>query len=67
MQYKRKDKTVQQYKEYLVNGITIGTPDRILKGINEYVEMGVTHFIMHFIGIDEQSLRTFDSKIINRS
>ncbi len=66
MQYKRKDKTMQQYKEYLVNGITIGTPDRILRGINEYVDMGVTHFIMHFIGMDEGSLRIFDSKIINR-
>jgi len=62
--YKRKDKTMKQYIEYLVSGITIGDPDKILKGINEYVEMGVTHFIMHFIGLDEVSLRLFDSKII---
>lgn len=66
MQHKRKDKTLQQYKEYLANGITIGTPELILRGINEYVEMGVTHFIMHFIGVDIGSLRVFDSKIINR-
>ncbi|MBA3976839.1 MAG: TIGR03560 family F420-dependent LLM class oxidoreductase [Nitrosopumilus sp.] len=66
MQHKRKDKTMKQYKEYLVNGIAIGTPERILKGINEYVEMGVTHFILHFIGIDQGSLRIFDSKIINQ-
>lgn len=64
--YKRKDKTLKQYTEYLVNGITIGDPDRILKGINEYVEIGVTHFIMHFIGLDEVSLRLFDSKIIKQ-
>ena len=51
MQHKQKDKTMKQYKEYLVNGITIGTPDRILRGINEYVDIGVTHFILQFIGI----------------
>lgn len=62
--YKRKDKTKKQYIEYLANGITIGNPDIILKGINEYVDIGVTHFIMHFIGLDEFSLRLFDSKII---
>jgi alkanesulfonate monooxygenase SsuD/methylene tetrahydromethanopterin reductase-like flavin-dependent oxidoreductase (luciferase family) len=65
-QHKRKDKTMKQYKEYLVNGITIGTPDRILKGINEYMEIGVTHFILHFIGLDEVSLRLFNSKIIRQ-
>jgi F420-dependent oxidoreductase-like protein len=64
MKNKRKDKTIEQYIEYLVNGITIGDPDKILKGINEYVKVGVTHFIMHFIGLDEVSLRLFDSKII---
>src|SRR5690349_8511563 len=62
--YKRKDKTIKQYIEYLANGITIGNPDIILKGINEYVEVGVTHFIMYFMGLDEFSLRLFDSKII---
>ena len=62
--YKRKDKTMNQYIEYLVNGITIGTPDKILKGIYEYIGIGVTHFIMHFIGLDEISLSLFDSKII---
>ena len=66
MKNKRKDKTIEQYIEYLVNGITIGDPDKILNGINKYVEMGVTHFIMHFMGLDEVSLRLFDSKIIKR-
>lgn len=64
--YKNKDKTVNQYKEYLVNGITIGDPDTILKGLKEYTEIGVTHFIMHFIGIDQNSLRLFNSKIIKK-
>lgn len=66
IRYKNKDKTVNQYKEYLVNGITIGDPDTILKGLKEYTEIGVTHFIMHFIGIDQDSLRLFNSKIIKK-
>ncbi|HEY0580323.1 MAG TPA: TIGR03560 family F420-dependent LLM class oxidoreductase [Candidatus Nitrosocosmicus sp.] len=66
LQYKRKDKTMKQYLEYLVNGIAIGTTDIILKGINEYVKIGVTHFILHFIGLNEGSLRLFNSKIIKK-
>ena len=66
LQYKRKDKTMKQYLEYLVNGIAIGTPDIILKGINEYVKIGVTHFILHFIGLNEENLRLFNSKIIRK-
>jgi F420-dependent oxidoreductase-like protein len=65
-QYKRKDKTIKQYLEYLVDGITIGTPDVVLKGINEYVKIGVTHFILHFIGLNEETLRLFNSKIIRK-
>jgi alkanesulfonate monooxygenase SsuD/methylene tetrahydromethanopterin reductase-like flavin-dependent oxidoreductase (luciferase family) len=66
LQYKRKDKTMKQYLEYLVNGIAIGTPDIILKGINEYVKIGVTHFILHFIGLNKENLRLFNSKIIRK-
>jgi alkanesulfonate monooxygenase SsuD/methylene tetrahydromethanopterin reductase-like flavin-dependent oxidoreductase (luciferase family) len=34
-QFKRKNKTVDQYIKDLVGGITIGVPERIVKGINE--------------------------------
>ena len=50
----------------LVGGITIGVPERIIKGINEYLDLGVTHFIFHFIGLDEKSLRLFYSKVIRK-
>ena len=33
-QYRGKDKTVEQYLKDLVNGISIGIPEKILKGIN---------------------------------
>ena len=64
MTYKRKDKTIEQYIEYLVEGITIGNPEKISKGIRTYTDIGVTHFILHFIGLNERALRLFHSKVI---
>ena len=66
VQYKRKDKTVKQYLKDLVGGITIGVPEKILKGINKYLDLGVTHFIFQFIGLDENSLKLFYSKVIRK-
>ena len=65
-QYKRKDKTAEQYLKDLVGGITIGVPERILKGIHEYLDLGVTHFIFQFIGLNEKSLKLFYSKVMRK-
>ena len=65
-QYKRNNKTVDQYIKDLVGGITIGVPERIVKGINEYLELGVTHFIFQFIGLDDKTLKLFHSKVIRK-
>lgn len=65
-QHKRDDKTVHQYLEYLVNGITVGTPEKVLKGITEYLDIGVRHFVFHFIGLDDKMLKLFHSRVINR-
>ena len=65
-QYKREDKTAEKYLKDLVGGITIGVPEKILKGINEYLDLGVTHFIFQFIGLDEKSLKLFYSKVIKK-
>ena len=64
VQYKRKDKTLEEYLRYLVDGDAVGTPEKILQGIKKYIDIGVTHFILHFIGLDETTLRLFNSKII---
>jgi F420-dependent oxidoreductase-like protein len=64
--YKRNDKTLKQYLDYLVGGITIGTPEKIIKGLNEYIELGVTHFIIHFIGLNNSVLKLFRSKLVNK-
>jgi alkanesulfonate monooxygenase SsuD/methylene tetrahydromethanopterin reductase-like flavin-dependent oxidoreductase (luciferase family) len=65
-QYKRDDKTIKQYLDYLVGGITVGVPEKIIKGLNEYIEIGVTHFIIHFIGLNNSVLKLFRSKVVNK-
>jgi F420-dependent oxidoreductase-like protein len=64
--YKRNDKTINQYLDYLVGGITIGIPEKIIKGINEYIALGITHFIIHFIGLNNSVLKLFRSEVINK-
>jgi F420-dependent oxidoreductase-like protein len=66
IRYKRKDKTIEQFVQYLAGGHAIGTPEKILEGINKYVSIGVTHFILHFMAINEKTLRLFESKIIRK-
>jgi hypothetical protein len=39
----------------------------VLEGIKKYIEIGVTHFILHFIGLDETTLMLFDTKIIRNA
>ena len=65
-EYKREDKTAEQYLKDLVGGITIGVPEKILKGIREYLDLGVTHFIFQFIGLNEKSLKLFYSKVVRK-
>jgi alkanesulfonate monooxygenase SsuD/methylene tetrahydromethanopterin reductase-like flavin-dependent oxidoreductase (luciferase family) len=64
--YKRNDKTLKQYLDYLVGGITIGVPEKIIKGINEYIELGVTHFIIHFTGLNNSVPKLFRSKVVRK-
>src|SRR5206468_11251285 len=42
--HRRNDKTIKEYLDYLVGGITIGIPEKIIKGLHEYIDIGVTHF-----------------------
>jgi alkanesulfonate monooxygenase SsuD/methylene tetrahydromethanopterin reductase-like flavin-dependent oxidoreductase (luciferase family) len=67
MQYKRRDKTLEEYHRYLVGGITVGTPEKVLQGIKKYMDIGVTHFILHFSGLDETTLRLFDTEVIRNA
>ena len=64
--YKRRDKTVEQYLDFLVGGITIGTPEKIINGLNQYIELGVSHFIIQFKDLNNSILKLFRSQIINK-
>ncbi|MDW0258152.1 MAG: LLM class flavin-dependent oxidoreductase, partial [Nitrososphaeraceae archaeon] len=64
--YKRKDKTVEQCLDSLVGGITIGSPEKIINGLNQYIEVGVSHFIIQFKGLNNSILKLFRSQIINK-
>lgn len=64
--YKRRDKTVKQYLDFLVGGITIGTPEKIVDGLNQYIEHGVSHFIIQFKDLNNSILKLFKSQIINK-
>jgi len=64
--YKGKDKTIKEYLDHNVGGITIGTPEKIVKGLNEYIELGVSHFVIHFKALNNSVLELFKSQIINK-
>lgn len=64
--YKRNDQTKEQLIQYLVDGITIGTPEKIIKGLDEYIDIGVNHFIIHFKELNDITLKLFYSKVISK-
>lgn len=67
VKYKRRDKTLEEYLQYLVGGVAVGTPEKVLQGLEKYIDIGVTHFILHFIGLDEMTLRLFNVKVIRNA
>jgi hypothetical protein len=42
----------------------IGTPENVMAGLNKYIDLGLTHSILDFIGLDEKTLELFNSKAI---
>jgi alkanesulfonate monooxygenase SsuD/methylene tetrahydromethanopterin reductase-like flavin-dependent oxidoreductase (luciferase family) len=43
-----------------------GTPERIRMEINEYMNLGLTHFVLDMVGLDEDIIKMVDSKIIEK-
>jgi len=58
--------TVEQYLERTNGEASIGTPEQVISDLNEYTNLGITHFILHFIGLDPElkMLQLFASKIL---
>jgi F420-dependent oxidoreductase-like protein len=63
---KKKGMKTEQYKQALAGGNAIGTPDEIVRGLRKYAEIGVTHFVLHFMGLNELYLKLFKSKVVTK-
>ena len=57
--------TVAKFKKSIAGGLTVGTIDEVMEGISQYVNIGVSHFIFHFLYIDFGVLKEF-SKVIKK-
>lgn len=44
----------------------VGTPEQLITDLHKYIDVGITHFIMDIIGLDEESVSLFDSKVIEK-
>ena len=53
---------VQQVRE-AENASLVGLSENIISALNKYVNIGITHFIMDFVGLSENTIKLFDSKV----
>jgi alkanesulfonate monooxygenase SsuD/methylene tetrahydromethanopterin reductase-like flavin-dependent oxidoreductase (luciferase family) len=63
---KKGNMTIDQLNKSVVGGLTVGTIDDIINGISQYLNIGVSHFIFHFLHLDERVLKKF-SRIVKVS
>ena len=56
---KKGNMNIDQFKKSAAGGLTVGTIDDIINGISQYVNIGVTHFIFHFLHLDQRVLKKF--------
>lgn len=63
--WKRKGETIEQFKKRICSNI-IGTPEQVVSKLNQYVDLGVTHIILHFIAINEQCIKLFYRDVIKK-
>ena len=52
---------MQQVRE-AENASLVGLPENIISGLNQYVDIGITHFIMDFVGLDENTINCLIQK-----
>lgn len=63
---KKEKMSIEQFKKSVAGGLTVGTIDDIINGISKYVNIGVSHFIFHFLILDQSALKKF-SKVMRIS
>jgi len=62
----RQKLSVAEFKKSIAGGLTVGTLEDIMDGISQYINIGVNHFIFHFLHLDNSVLKEF-SKVIKKS
>jgi F420-dependent oxidoreductase-like protein len=64
--WKAENESIEQFEKRIDTQLVIGAPDQVISKLDQYVAAGVTHFVIHFVGLNEHTLKLFDSKIIKR-
>lgn len=64
--WKRKDEKIEHFKKRIDTNIVIGTPEHVVSMLKQYVDLGVTHFILHFVALNDQCLKLFHSKVVKK-
>jgi len=64
--WKKKNENISAFLERKSGGYTIGTPEKILLGLQQYIDLGITHFILNFIGLEDYTLHLFDSRVVKK-
>ena len=62
--WKKEKETIEEFEKRI--SAIIGTPEYIISKLNRYIHIGITHFVVHFVGLNEQTLRLFDSKVVKK-
>ena len=44
----------------------VGIPEKVRAVMNEYIDLGLTHFVLDLIGLDEDTIKMVNSKIIKK-
>jgi alkanesulfonate monooxygenase SsuD/methylene tetrahydromethanopterin reductase-like flavin-dependent oxidoreductase (luciferase family) len=42
----------------------VGNPDEIISGLTKYLDIGVTHFILDFVGLNANIIKLFSSRVV---
>jgi F420-dependent oxidoreductase-like protein len=65
---KRNHETVEEYLNRTNGRVAVGTPEKVKSDLNEYINLGITHFILHFIGLDDSGKvpQLFASKVMKK-
>jgi alkanesulfonate monooxygenase SsuD/methylene tetrahydromethanopterin reductase-like flavin-dependent oxidoreductase (luciferase family) len=64
-QRKKQVHGMQQVRE-AENASLVGSPENIISGLNKYINVGITHFIIDFVGLSEDTIELFNSRVIKK-